>query len=60
MKIVYKHKKINESDKIEVKNKSDFYEILNELVNRSKDEFLISEYNHVFLGKEKNKEIIIL
>ena len=60
VKIVYKHKKIKETEKIEIQNKSDFYEILNELVNRTKDEFLISEYNHVFLGKEKNKEIIIL
>ena len=60
VKILYKHKKIIETEKIDVQNKSDFYEILNELVNRTKDEFLISDYNHVFLGKEKNKEIIIL
>ena len=60
VKIVYKHKKIKKSDNIEVKNKSDFYEILNELVNRTKDDFLISDYNYVFMGKEKNEEILIV
>ena len=60
VKIVYKHKKIKKSDNIEVKNKSDFYEILNELVNLTKDDFLISDYNYVFMGKEKNEEILKL
>jgi hypothetical protein len=51
---------MKESNKIELRNKSDFYEILNELVNLTKDEFLISDYNYVFMGKEKNEEILVV
>ena len=60
MKVVYKHKKMKESNKIELRNKSDFYEILNELVNLTKDGFLISDYNYIFMGKEKNEEILVV
>ena len=63
IKIVYKHTKIkensNENKEIE-NNNSDFSDILYKLVLTEKNNYLLSDYNHIFLNYKKNEELILL
>ena len=61
IKLVYKHskkeKKIEDNTVLDV---TDFNKILYELVVRDKNDFLMSEYNHVILNHKKNEEVLLI
>lgn len=58
IKISYKPKKVEE--KINDIDSSDFLKILHNLVIKEKNSYLLSDYNHIFLNREKNEDVIIL
>lgn len=58
IKISYKPKKVEE--KINDIDSSDFLKILHKLVIKEKNSYLLSDYNHIFLNREKNEDVIIL
>ena len=56
IKIVYKSKKIEE-----IKSDSnDFYKVIKELVDKEQNEYLVSDFNYIFEGKNKDDEIILI
>tara|TARA_B100000686_G_scaffold355139_1_gene470297 strand:+ start:3018 stop:4034 length:1017 start_codon:yes stop_codon:yes gene_type:complete len=56
IKIVYKSKKIEE-----IKSDSnDFYKVIKELVDKERNEHLVSDFNYIFEGKNKDDEIILI
>ena len=58
VKISYKPKKVEE--KMNDIDSSDFLKILHNLVMKEKNSYLLSDYNHIFLNREKNEDVIIL
>tara|TARA_B110000438_G_scaffold288148_1_gene321256 strand:+ start:5022 stop:6023 length:1002 start_codon:yes stop_codon:yes gene_type:complete len=58
VKISYKPKKVEE--KMNDIDSSDFLKILHNLVIKEKNSYLLSDYNHIFLNREKNEDVIIL
>ena len=47
-------------EKINDIDSSDFLKILHNLVIKEKNSYLLSDYNHIFLNREKNEDVIIL
>ena len=55
IKIVYKQKKIK-TENLQI-TESSFDKILFELINQNSNKYLLSDYHHVFLNREKNCKI---
>lgn len=55
VKIVYKQKKIK-TENLQI-TESSFDKILFELINQNSNKYLLSDYHHVFLNREKNCKI---
>ena len=63
IKISYKHNRMENIDSIEENNEEenkDFNDVLFRLVINENNENLVSDYNHIFLGRSKNEDILLI
>ena len=63
IKISYKHNRIDSIEENNEENNEenkDFNDVLYRLIVEENNENLVSDYNHIFLGRSKNEEILLI